>query len=184
MCQQTYGTGSTIDGAGSLLPLHRAGPLVDGTGRFIAGRAPLLDRTAAGAEPLTVVLLRLLLRLRFLAGVAAGAGSRAVVVAAAGTAVTRCRSRSRSRSCGGRTGVVVVQHDRQGAADVAQLTPKSGALAPGAFQLAVQPGAGRCVLLHHHAEFCLQTYERISSGLSWESVAKILRAYTAREING
>lgn len=138
---QTYGTGSPIDGAGSILPVwNRTGPLLDGTGGFIAGRAPLLDRAAAGAEPLAVLLL---LNLGFLTGVPTpgGAGRRTGVVVAVGAAVV--------------AGVVVIQYDRQGAADVAQLTPKSGALAPGAFQLAVKPGAGRCVLLHHHAEFCL-----------------------------
>lgn len=135
---RTYGTGSPIDGAGSFLPVYRTGPLVDGTGGLVACRAPLLDRTAAGAEPLAVLLLRL----AFLAGVPTGsAGRRTGVVVAIGAAVV--------------AGIVVVQYDRQGAADVAQLTPKSRALAPGAFQLAVEPGAGRCVLLHHHAEFCL-----------------------------
>lgn len=147
---QTYGTGSPIDGASSILPVYRTSPLVDGTGRFIAGRAPLFDRAVAGAEPLAVFLL--LLSLGFLAGVSAGGtGRRTGVVVAVGAAVV--------------AGVVVIQYDRQSAADVAQLTPKSRALAPGAFQLAVKPGAGRCVLLHHHAEFCLQT-ENVQGNVS------------------
>jgi len=90
----------------------------------------------------------LLLQLGFLAGirVATGCtGRRTGIIIAVDAAVA-----------GRRPGVVVIQHDRQGAADVAQLSAKGGALAPSALQLAVQPGAGRCVLLHHHAEFCLQ----------------------------
>lgn len=137
---RTYGTSSPINGAGSLLPVYRTGPLVDGTGGLVAGRAPLLDRTAASAEPLAVLLW---LSFGFLIRVSTGgAGRRSGIVVAVGAAVV--------------AGVVVVQDDRQGAADVAQLTPKSRALAPGALQLAIEPGAGRCVLLHHHAEFCLQ----------------------------
>lgn len=140
---QTYGTGSSIDGASSILPVYRTGPLVDGTSGFIAGRASLLDRAVASAEPLAVLLLLLLLTLGFLIGISTGdTGRRTRVVVAVGAAVV--------------AGVVVIQYNRQSAADVAQLTPKSRALAPGAFQLAVKPGAGRCVLLHHHAEFCLQ----------------------------
>lgn len=138
---QTYGTGSSIDRASSILPVYRTGPLIDGTSGFITGRASLLDRAIASAEPLAVLLL--LLTLGFLTRVSTGdTGRRTRVVVAVGAAVV--------------AGVVVIQYNRQSAADVAQLTPKSRALAPGAFQLAVKPGAGRCVLLHHHAEFCLQ----------------------------
>lgn len=103
----TYGAGTPIDGAGPILPVHRAGPLVDRTGRFIAGRTSLLDRAITGAEQLGIFLLRLLLSLSFLARIRVAAGYTGCctgIVVAVGTAIA---------------GVVIVQDDRQGATDIA-----------------------------------------------------------------
>lgn len=118
---QTYRTGSPLYGTASILLVHWAGPFVDGTDRFVTGRAPFLDRATAGAEQLAVLLL---LSLRFLARIAGGCRTT-IVVAVTAAVAGRC-----SR-------VVVVQHSRQGTADVTQLAPKSRAFAPSAFQLAV-----------------------------------------------